>query len=282
MHPLPRYITGITGLVCNEFQPTSRRGLILQAYKLHTSSSVSHLTAVSLFCIMRLLIALLVLVPGHGLQTAEEEGQANVPFRNESQENNTSERLTTEEIETTENSTPGNIMFEDFVSLTTENLTQCFQKSESLAVNAMSGMISFSREGGNGPRAENCTILLTAPPEMMLEINFVLNASACYNLQLGLYGERSFFKQYVCPAENTDVVTGGNIVEVRIVYRKLLQAPVELVFNFTAFAPLHLEVHFTSATTGEGVKKKKSTTHPPHPPQKKKREKKRVNSLCLL
>ena len=175
---------------------------------------------------------------------------------------------TTIHTTTTESSPSRQIIFQDFVRLMRENLTQCFQEGESLALNAVSGMISFSREGGNGTGFEDCTIVLTAPPEMQLEINYVLNISTCYDLQLYISVEGSIVGQYYdCTIKKADIVTGGNIVEVRIVYRKLLRAPVELVLNFTASAPPHLEVHFTSATAGEGVKKKKSIP-PPHPPKK--------------
>ena len=134
-------------------------------------------------------------------------------------------------------------------------MTQCFQEGETIELNALSGAISFTRGGGNGTGSEKCTIVLAVPPGLVMEIDFDLTMDACLDLILQFQNEQSFISRYHCTVENAHTLIRGSSVQLRIFHKMLLQSPAELVLNFTVIPRPRLEVQFTSATTGEQIKK---------------------------
>ena len=103
--------------------------------------------------------------------------------------------------------------------------------------------------------SEKCTIVLAVPPGLVMEIDFDLTMDACFDLILQFENEQSFISRYHCTVENAHTLIRGSSVQLRIFYKMLLQSPVELVLNFTVIPRPRLEVQFTSATTGEQIKK---------------------------
>ncbi|KAK7093469.1 hypothetical protein V1264_007216 [Littorina saxatilis] len=143
-----------------------------------------------------------------------------------------------------------NTTFEDFLVLTTRDITECFKKDDVDEFHALSGQISFTPDVVNTTLIQDCDAKLTVPDEMILDIQVSLNATSCSSLKLDIFEKGGLSRSLQCSNKYARFKSDSSHVTLSIIFRPRPEQSVDLLLNFTAVLRPRLEVKFTSPTTG--------------------------------